>query len=342
LNFTYKRTILLSFGLFFLLGLSLLMGLGYSLISPAKKGGSDQIFFVRDGMTFKQVTLALEREELVRSRYPLLLWARVMGAGRGIKAGEYRLNPGMSPLAILAVLSKGAVILHPITLPEGLTKLQIGQLLSERGLVDKERFLSLTEDPEVAARYGIRGATLEGFLFPDTYHFSRGLSPEFILDVLVRRFQEVVPPRIKEGPETGLNLEQIVTLASIVEKETGLAEERPLVASVFLNRLERGMRLGSDPTVIYGIKDFDGRLRRKDLTESTPYNTYVNLGLPPGPIASPGLDSIMAVLYPAKSDYLYFVSKNDGSHYFSKTYAEHNRAVDYYQRKKGPKPKETS
>jgi UPF0755 protein len=149
---------------------------------------------------------------------------------------------------------------------------------------------------------------------------------------MVGRFWQVVNPLKERMDKVGMKLQEVITLASIVEKETGLAEERSTIASVFLNRLKKGMRLESDPTVIYGIKDFGGNLTRKDLNKATPYNTYVIRGLPPGPIANPGLEAIRAVLYPAKTDYLYFVSKNDGSHHFSKTLSEHNKAVQIYQK----------
>jgi UPF0755 protein len=160
-----------------------------------------------------------------------------------------------------------------------------------------------------------------------------------IIDVMVRRLLEVLVPHRERMTELGMSLEELIALASIVEKETGSAEERPIIASVFLNRLARNMRLESDPTVIYGISGFDGNLTRDHLSGDTPYNTYVNRGLPPGPIASPGKEAILAVLYPADTNYLYFVSKNDGTHHFSATLEEHNRAVTRYQKRKGaPRP----
>jgi UPF0755 protein len=175
---------------------------------------------------------------------------------------------------------------------------------------------------------------LEGYLFPDTYQFGRGISPSLIIDAMVKRFWQMVGPLTDRAKETGMTMQEIVTLASIVEKETGQPSERPLIASVFLNRLKSGMRLESDPTVIYGLENFDGNLRKKDLVQRSPYNTYVIHGLTPGPICNPGLESIKAVIFPAKTDYLYFVSKNDGSHHFSRTLSEHNQAVERYQKGK--------
>jgi UPF0755 protein len=256
-----------------------------------------------------------------------------MGHSTNIKAGEYVLNSGMPPLKVLDILSKGAVLLHAVTIPEGFTRKQIGELLEKKGLINKQKFLSLTGSPEIAKRYGISGTGLEGYLYPDTYQFARGLPTMSVIDTMVNRFREVVAPFRKRAEQLDMAMEEVVILASIVEKETGRAKERPLIASVFLNRLEKNMRLESDPTVIYGLIEFDGDLTREHLNQNTPYNTYVIRGLPPGPISNPGREAIKAVLYPANSDYLYFVSKNDGSHYFSETLSEHNKAVGIYQKK---------
>jgi len=261
-----------------------------------------------------------------------LLWAKFVGGGRNIKAGEYHLNTHMSPLSVLDILRKGRIITHAVTIPEGFTRKQIAEALAQKGLVSKKEFLRFTADPEVVKNYGISASTLEGYLYPDTYHFARNLTAKAIVEVMVKRFREAFDPLRERAAELGIDVEEVVTLASIVEKETGLADERPLIASVFLNRLRKGIRLASDPTVIYGIRDFNGNLTRDDLMTRTPYNTYMIKGLPAGPIANPGIASIRAVLYPAETDYLYFVSKNDGSHYFSKTLSEHNQAVRKYQR----------
>jgi UPF0755 protein len=364
-----KRSILFAIGLSFLVGVFLLFALGYYLVSPAKKGGHDQLFLVRDGSTLKEVVGELNTREIITSKRLFLLWARLMGYSTNIKAGEYLLNSGMPPLKILNILSKGTILTHPVTIPEGFTRKQIGEILEKRGLTNKQEFLSLTGNPDIAKRYGISGPGLEGYgpglegyLYPDTYQFGRGLPTMSVIDAMVKRFREVVAPFRKRAEqldmaiekvvilasivekETGraeerpliasVFIEKVVILASIVEKETGRAEERPLIASVFLNRLKKRMRLESDPTVIYGLKEFDGNLTRKHLGQNTPYNTYVIRGLPPGPISNPGREAIKAVLYPADTAYLYFVSKNDGSHYFSETLSEHNKAVEIYQKKK--------
>jgi len=318
------------------------IGFGYYLSSPAEIAGKEHVFVVREGANLREVATDLESKRIIRSGPLFLLWARLMGYSRTIKAGEYLLSSAMPPLKVLETLTKGIVITHSVTVPEGFTRNQIGDLLAQMALVNKEEFLSITEDPEMVKRYGISGPSLEGYLYPDTYQFDRSLSTMAVIDVMVKRFWEVVNPYLEQVESFNMTLEQVVTLASIVEKETGLAQERPLIAGVFLNRLKKRMRLESDPTVIYGIQDFTGNLKKRQLTQSTPYNTYVIRGLPPGPIASPGKAAIEAVLFPAETDYLYFVSKNDGSHYFSKTLSEHNRAVEKYQKKGRARSAKTS
>jgi UPF0755 protein len=329
-----RRSILFAIGFSFLVGVFLLFAFGYYLTSPAKRGGDDQLFLVREGSTLKEVAGELNRKGIITGKSLFLFWARLMGHSTNIKAGEYLLNSGMPPLKILNILSKGAILLHSVTIPEGFTIKQIGELLEKRGLADKREFLSLTGNPEIARRYGISGTGLEGYIYPDTYQFGRGLPTLSVIDTMVNRFREIAAPFKKRAEQLYMEMEDVFILASIVEKETGRADERPLIASVFLNRLEKNMRLESDPTVIYGLMKFDGDLTREHLNQNTPYNTYMIRGLPPGPISNPGRESIKAVLYPAETNYLYFVSKNDGSHHFSETLSEHNKAVEIYQKKR--------
>ncbi|MFZ0447930.1 MAG: endolytic transglycosylase MltG [Desulfatiglandaceae bacterium] len=328
-----KKLFLLSAGLFFLLVISIAFGFGYYLITPPGKGGHPKVFQVREGVTLKAVARDLEAKGFIRSRVLFELWGRFKGYGSDIKTGEYLLSTSMPPSKIFNILMRGKSILYSVTIPEGYDRRHIAAVLAEENLVDERKFLALTGDPQLAEEYGFSGPGLEGFLFPDTYEFSRGLAARAVIDVMVKRFRQAVAPLSARIRRCGMSLEEVVTLASIVEKETGRSEERPLIASVFLNRLKKKMRLESDPTVIYGLKSFTGNLRRKDLEHPSPYNTYLNRGLPPGPIASPGLESIKAVLFPARTDYLYFVSKNDGTHHFSKTLEEHNRAVRIYQKR---------
>jgi UPF0755 protein len=195
--------------------------------------------------------------------------------------------------------------------------------------------MAAVEDAEFAHSLGIENPTLEGYLFPDTYRFPRNLSAREIARELVDQFSAVWQTIEPQARKRGMSMSEVVTLASIVEKETGAAEERPVIAAVFLNRLDKRMRLETDPSVIYGIEDFDGNLRKRHLTDrSNPYNTYRHKGLPPGPIASPGAGALRAVVEPAENEYLYFVSRNDGTHQFSRSYREHVNAVNRYQRRR--------
>jgi UPF0755 protein len=300
---------------------------------PAGFDQKEEIFIVKKGSGLKSVATELERRNLIRSKDLFIFWALLKRGSRDIKAGEYSLNQSMSPVKILTILASGAVKTHPLTIPEGLAAEQIADILAQKGLVDKKEFMALAMDKNFAASLHIDGQSVEGYLFPDTYLLSRDMRARQIIDVMIKRFWDIFN-NLERGHKPPLSLHEIVTLASIVEKETGLAEERPLIASVFLNRLGKRMRLESDPTVIYGLKDFDGNLKKKDLQSPNPYNTYRHRGLPPGPIANPGRESLRAVINPAQTDYLYFVSKNDGSHYFSATLREHNTAVLRYQKRR--------
>ena len=327
-----KRVFLLLSGLLFLVILLLLVGAVYFLYAPAEEEGMEQVVLVPEGLSLNEVANDLEKRNIIVNKTLFGLWGKIMGSSRRIKAGEYRLSSNMPPIRILEILTTGAVITYPVTFPEGYTMEQIADVLDRNGLIEKSEFVSLAYNPAVLNQYNIAGSSLEGYLYPDTYHFARGISPSAAIDTMVSRFRQLTGPLEKSAEAVGMTMEDVITLASIVEKETGLAEERPMIASVFLNRLKQGMRLESDPTVIYGIKDFNGNLTRKDLREPTLYNTYVISGLPIGPIANPGLEAIKAVLFPEETDYLYFVSRNDGSHQFSKTLSEHNKAVRLYQR----------
>ncbi len=261
---------------------------------------------------------------------------RLWGRPQDIKAGSYAFPGPVRLREVLADLEAGRVEQVEVVIPEGLTVREIGRLLEAAGVTGAEAVAALALDEASPGRWGLPGPTLEGYLFPDTYRFARGLPAARVVDALVRRFRAVADALGPEAEARGFDLHRWVTLASVVEKETGAAAERPLVAAVFHNRLQRGMRLQSDPTVIYGVEGFDGDLRRADLVRDTPYNTYTRAGLPRGPIANPGRASLEAVLRPAAVPYLYFVSRNDGTHVFSVTYDEHRRAVDRYQRGEQP------
>ncbi len=331
----HKKMTVILIALFLLLMVTVILGFILFLILPADKHGTDEIIIINEGMSLGEVAKVLEDKALIRNKSLFILWVRVMGHSRRIKAGEYMMSRQMTPYNIIDIVTRGAIISHSVTIPEGYSLVQIAELFAEKGLVDKQEFLALAMNPDFIKKYGIPGQCSEGYLYPDTYQFGRGLSAQLIIDTMVTRFWESVSPYQELLNKSGMTWNEVITLASIVEKETGRGEERPIIASVFLNRLKKAMRLESDPTVIYGIENFNGNLTRDDLSTQTPYNTYIIRGLPPSPIANPGLNAIMAVLNPAQTDYLYFVSKNDGSHFFSKTLKEHNQAVTIYQKGKG-------
>jgi UPF0755 protein len=307
----------------------------YLFLSPPPPAEPEaKIVRIQPGMGLRQIARVLTDAGVIQDPTKFMLLAWWKGVGKKIQWGDFEINTGIPPLTVLEYLTSGKTLLKRVTIPEGFTLKQIAERLAHENLAVADDFQAQARDRAWLTELGLPGSSLEGFLFPDTYIFHRGMPVQAMQKRMVDRFKEVYQRCLSQGeadPPQNLNLNQMVTLASIVEKETGLAGERPLIASVFYNRLRQGMALQSDPTVIYGIKDFNGDLTKKDLLRPNPYNTYVIPGLPPGPIANPGEEALRAVLYPAKTEYLYFVSKNNGSHYFSRNIREHNRAVARYQ-----------
>jgi UPF0755 protein len=255
-----------------------------------------------------------------------------------IQAGEYQFRGPMTTAQVLRMLERGETLSHSVTLIEGLTLEEAAEQLAREGFGRREVFLDLMRSPRLIADLDPDAPDLEGYLFPETYRFASGAGEREIVETMVktfrRRFDRDVRPRLAQGPP-GRSLRQVVTLASIVEKEAKASSERPLIAAVYQNRVDRKIGLAADPTVIYALKRlgrWNGNLRREDLRMESPYNTYRWAGLPPGPICSPGLASLAAAADPADVPYLYFVSRNDGTHVFSETLAEHNRNVETWQR----------
>lgn len=254
-------------------------------------------------------------------------WAGIDPGGGDTTAGAI----GGENLDLRKALKAGKVQVRHVAIPEGATLRQIAALLAVERLVDGERFLALAMDPSVASSYVPEAETLEGFLFPDSYEFVEGQTEDAIIEAMVQRFFQAFPIEDEfRAHQLGMSLHEIVTLASIIEKEAVVDREKPIIAGVFYNRLKKGMRLQADPTVLYG-RNHGGRIRTRDLRANHPYNTYVHHGLPPGPIANPGAAALKAALDPAQVNYFYFVSKNNGTHYFSHTLKEHNRAVRKFQ-----------
>jgi UPF0755 protein len=263
------------------------------------------------------------------------------GAASKLQAGEYELAGRMSLSDIVDKMARGDVIRRFVTFPEGRNLEEMAEIVAAQGL-PREGFLAVARDPAAIADLDPRAQDLEGYLFPDTYEVPpRPDAAAQVARQAVARFRKMIAPEMEAVGRSGRTLREVVTLASVVEMETAVPAERPRVAAVFLNRLRLRMPLQTDPTVIYAMRragTWDGNIRKRDLSIDSPYNTYRYPGLPPGPIASPGIESIRAVLRPAESDELYFVSRNDGSHHFSRTLAEHARAVDHYQRGRGLPP----
>lgn len=285
---------------------------------------------IEQGDSFVIVARKLRAQNIISNAIFFSLWARVVGSDKKIHQGLYRFTDAVSPREVLERLVTGKGIFQIVTIPEGLTVREIAALLDKMQIASQEKILEAANDPALVATVGLQGKGIEGYLFPNTYHFVPGTPERDILLTMTEQFRKSVQPLLNQNV-TEMTPHEVVTLASIIEKETGVESERPLVSAVFHNRLKYQMPLQSDPTVIYGLKDFNGNLTRKDLSDPSPYNTYKVAALPPGPICNPSLSSIRAALYPADVPYLYFVSKNDGTHLFSETIEAHNHAVRTYQ-----------
>jgi len=272
---------------------------------------------------------------VVRDRVLFRLELARSGRGRHLQAGEYRFDRPVSAIDVIGKLTKGDVYGRRVTFPEGLTIIDMAKIYESHEMGKASDFLSAARDVSLVADFDPAAKDLEGYLFPETYTVPRGIPAGRLITMMVDRFKVVFPPSMRERViEQGMTVRQIVTLASLVEKETAQPDERPLVAAVYRNRMAIGMGMQADPTVVYALQKagrYDGNIRRQDLAFDSPYNTYKYPGLPPGPIASPGKASIEAALAPADVKYIYFVSRNDGTHVFATTLDEHNRNVQKFQ-----------
>ncbi len=270
----------------------------------------------------------LKEAGAIRSPEGLVVLSVLRGSARSLKAGEYEIPSGADTLDILALLESGRVRQHPVLHPEGATVAELGRTLEAAGLARADGVLRVARDPAFLRAHGIEAPSAEGYLFPDTYYFVRGMTPEQMLGRMVQRLQSRLTPELRaRAAGRALSVHALLTLASIIEREAVVPEERRLISAVFWNRLKLGMPLQADPTVQYAAGKERRALTRADLASDHPYNTYQRAGLPPGPIASPGLGAIEAALDPAPVSYLYFVKKDDQHHHFSTTLEEHNRAV---------------
>lgn len=292
----------------------------------------EKVIQISFGTPFRKIAKQLKEEAIITHEVKFYFLSRFQGNLNQIKAGEYLLYTNMKPLEVLDTLVSGRTYLYRATIPEGYNMYEIAKILSSIPLVSEQEFLSKAQDPFLLRDLNIDGPSVEGYLFPETYFFSKPVTSEMIIRTMVKRFNENYTDEIQfKAQKLGLTRKKVVILASIIEKETGLAEERRLISAVFHNRLRINMKLQSDPTVIYGIKNFNGNLTKKHLLTPSPYNTYTLYGLPYGPVANPGKETLEATVNPASANYLYFVSRNDGSHIFSTTYKDHLKAVQQYQ-----------
>jgi UPF0755 protein len=325
-----NKTKTLMWGLFIALFISLSV-FSISFLLGGKREVVDVL--IPRGKSLGQVSEILKQKEIISHPTLLKIFLKVTGGSSKVKAGEFRFHKPMSTIGALVVLYYSDPVTHPVTIPEGYNLKQIAGALAEQKLVDEKKFLSIALSKKTAEKYHLNAPHMEGFLYPDTYDFSLIDGEEKIIERMYQKLLTLYEKEFKaEAQQKNFTFEKLMTLASIVEKETGDPSERSLVSSVFHNRLKKHMRLQSDPTTIYGIKNYDGNIHKKDLLTHTPYNTYTIPALPPGPIASPGAEAIRATLRPAESDYLYFVAKTPGgSHIFSKTYEQHSRHVNSYQ-----------
>mgnify|MGYP001824196315 CR=1 FL=1 len=293
------------------------------------------VILVKPGMAFSTVANKLHQEKVIADLFLFRVLAKLTGAEDDIKAGEYAFNLPATPGVVLDRLVAGDVRRYKLTIPEGFNLAEIAARINAAGIASPEEFLELATDPDFLAAQKIEAQSLEGYLFPETYTYVSGTPLKSLLTSMIEQFRQRLSSEVIAGAAAhGLDEYQLVTLASIVQKEAGNNDEMPLIAAVFLNRLQRRIPLQADPTVIYGLgNDFDGNITRAHLRMPTPYNTYTMLGLPAGPITSPGELALQAVAFPADVKYLYFVAKGDGTHVFSYNLKDHNKAVRKYQLK---------
>lgn len=309
---------------------------GWYLATPASTSKDVVTVEVPRGAGLATIAADLEAAGVIRNERAFRVYVRAVGKQGAVQAGEYALNKDMTPPQVLDKLLSGETVQYRITIPEGYNARQIVRVIADSGLGDETVLSQLVEDEAFTRSLGVPADRLEGYLFPDTYEFDKLAGEKRILSAMVDRWKQTFTPEWEaRARDLNMSVHEVMTLASIIEKETAQKDERARIGGVFHNRLARDMKLETDPTVIYGIQDYDGDIRFRDLRNTkNPYNTYVIKGLPPGPIASPGRAAIEAALWPEQHDYLFFVSRNDGTHVFSKTFAEHNRWVQQYQRRR--------
>jgi UPF0755 protein len=330
-----KRLLWIVFGLVVVIALASAGGYWY-VTQPYKGYAGEEVFVnVPAGSSVNAIGRQLVGAGVVRDQAAFRAAMRLRGGAGTLRAGEYRFSEAMTPAEVIDKLARGDVFLRPLTFPEGLTIAEMATIYERQGFGTAAEFVAAAKDEALIKELDASASDLEGYLYPETYALPRRARASDLVAQMVARFKAVLTPALrKEAEARNLTVRQIVTIASLVEKETAKADERPLVSAVYQNRLRIGMGMQCDPTVIYALQrdgKYTGNLTREDLRYDSPYNTYRYAGLPPGPIAAPGLPSIEAAVRPATATFIYFVSKNDGSHVFATTLDEHNRNVREHQ-----------
>lgn len=320
--------------LFFINGLAIL-GIYLIAVYLEPVCGSDEykVIDIIEGMDSHKIAKLLAEEKLIKSQSAFLILARLNGSSRRLKAGKYKFNSKLSISQILRKLVHGEVIRQHLVIPEGFTIAQIAQLWEKKDLGKSSDFEQATRNPNLLQKYHIEASTLEGYLFPNTYEVTYSTTPEMFIELMLREFNHKFTNKLRqEADNLGISVHEVVTLASIIEKESKVDYERPIISAVFHNRLRRGWKLQADPTVLYALGNPKRNLTRDDLKSDSPYNTYIHKKLPPGPICNPGIASIIAAVRPDKTPYMYFVAMGNGTHYFSRTLNEHRNAKSLAKR----------
>jgi len=332
-----KRHVTFRFMFFITGALLLVLGIHTALfiMNPASGTKEYKELLIPEGSSFRTVAAELKKNGLVTDMTTFIILGKLKGVTRKIRAGFYSFNTGMKPLDIIEILRRGKIIEYQVVLPEGFDIEKVADAIAKSGVVTRDDFMAKAKNPDYVRGLGLEGSTLEGYLFPATYFFPKGITVDGMIKQMVSKYHAVFNESLRaRAAAIGMTELQAVTMASLIEKESAVDSERLLISAVFHNRLKQGIPLQCDPCVIYALQrhgKYFGDLTRENLRFKDPYNTYVYRGLPPGPIGNPGKQSLVAALNPANVDYIYFVSKNDGTHFFSNNLAAHNRAVHEYQ-----------